>query len=91
MSKQAFMTPFILSGGVISIKMLSLFYMGIKNQSSKGCNCLQSFNLCDYSVVRTYLRSLQLGRKNFQPERIARVFNSGELRMILASIDFVGT
>mgnify|MGYP006955109359 CR=1 FL=1 len=39
----------------------------------------------------TYLRGFQLVRIFFQPERIARVFNSGEWGLILASIDFVGT
>ena len=38
-----------------------------------------------------YLRGFQLGRIFFQPERIASVFNSGEMGLILASIDFVGT
>jgi len=71
--------------------MMSLFIYGHKKRSSKGCNCLQSFVFCGYSVVKTHLRDYQLGRIFFQPERIASVFNSGELRMILASIDFVGT
>lgn len=39
----------------------------------------------------TYLRGFQPLRKYFQPERIGKLFNSGELRLILASIDFVGT
>lgn len=39
----------------------------------------------------TYLRGFQLVRIFFQPERIASVFNSGELCLIVASIDFVGT
>lgn len=39
----------------------------------------------------TYLGEFQLVRIFFQPERIARVFNLGELRLILASIDFVTT
>ena len=39
----------------------------------------------------TYLRGFQLVRIFFQPERIARVFNLRELRLIVASIDFVGT
>lgn len=38
-----------------------------------------------------YLRGFQLVRIFFQPERIARVFNLRELRLIVASIDFVGT
>jgi len=91
MSKKAFMTSLILTGGVISTKMLSLLYIGIKKRSSKGCNSLQSFVFCGYSVVMTYLRGFQLVRIFFQPERIARVFNSGEMGLILASIDFVGT
>lgn len=91
MSKKAFMTSLILTGGVISTKMLSLFIYGHKKRSSKGCNCLQSFVFCGYSVVRMYLRGFQLGRIFFQPERIASVFNSGEMGLILASIDFVGT
>lgn len=78
MSKQAFMTSLILTGGVISIKMLSLFIYGHKKRSSKGCNCLQSFDFCWYSVVMTYLRGFQLVRIFFQPERIARVFNLRE-------------
>ena len=41
--------------------------------------------------MMTYLRGFQLMRIFFQPERIARVFNSGEMGLILASIDFVGT
>ena len=39
----------------------------------------------------TYLRCFQLMRIFFQPERIARVFNLRELRLIVASIDFVRT
>jgi len=39
----------------------------------------------------TYLRVFQLGRIFFQPERTKTAFNSGKLRLILASIDFVGT
>ena len=39
----------------------------------------------------TYLRGFQLVRIFFQPERMETTFNSGELRLILASIDFVGT
>lgn len=39
----------------------------------------------------TYLREFQPLRKYFQPERIGKLFNLGELRLILASIDFVGT
>ena len=39
----------------------------------------------------TYLRGFQLVRIYFQPERMEMAFNSGELRLILASIDFVGT
>ena len=50
-------------------------------------NSLQSFIFCGYSIVMTYLRGFQLVRIFFQPERIARVFNSGELGLILASID----
>ena len=72
-------------------KCCHFLYMGIKKRSSKGCNCLQSFVFCGYSVVRMYLRGFQLGRIFFQPERIASVFNSGEMGLILASIDFVGT
>lgn len=65
--------------------------MGIKKRSSKGCNSLQSFVFGGYSVVMTYLRGFQLMRIFFQLKRIARVFNSGEMGLILASIDFVGT
>ena len=39
----------------------------------------------------TYLSEFKLGRIYFQPERMETTFNSGELRLILASIDFVGT
>ena len=39
----------------------------------------------------TYLRGFQLVRIFFQPERTKTTFNSGELCLILASIDFVGT
>ena len=39
----------------------------------------------------TYLRGFQLVRIFFQPERTETAFNSGELCLILASIDFVGT
>ena len=91
MSKKAFMTSLILTGGIISIKMLSIFIYGHKKRSFKGCNSLQSFVFCRYSVVMPYLRGFQLLRIFFQPERIASVFNSGEMGLILASIDFVGT
>ena len=91
MSKQAFMMSLILMGGVISIKMLALFLYGHKKRSSKGCNCLQSFVFYGYSVVMMYLRGFQLVSIFFQPERIARVWGSGEMGLILASIDFVGT
>ena len=39
----------------------------------------------------TYLREFQPLRKYFQLVRTEKAFNSGELRLILASIDFVGT
>lgn len=39
----------------------------------------------------TYLREFQPLRKYFQLVRTEMAFNSGELRLILASIDFVGT
>ena len=78
MLKQAFMTSLILRDGVISIKMLSFFYMGIKNEAPKTVNSLQSFVFCGYSIVMKYLRGFQLVRIFFQPERIARVFNLRE-------------
>lgn len=71
--------------------MLSLSLLGHKKRSSKGCIRLRNFIFCGYSVVMTYLRCFQLMRIFFQPERIARVFNLRELRLIVASIDFVGT
>ena len=85
------MTSLIFTGGVISTKMLSLFICGHKKRSSKGCNSLQSFVFCGYTVVMLYLRGFQLVRIFFQPERIARVWGLGEVGLILASIDFVGT
>ena len=85
------MTSLILTGGVILTKMLSLFIYGHKKRSSKDCNSLQSFVFCGYSIVMKYLRGFQLMRIFFQPERISRVFNSREMGLILASIDFVGT
>lgn len=39
----------------------------------------------------TYLREFQPLRKYFQLVRTEKAFNSGELRLILASIDFVET
>ena len=39
----------------------------------------------------TYLREFQPLRKYFQLVRTEKAFNSGELCLILASIDFVGT
>ena len=54
------------------------FLYGHKKRSSKSCNSLQSFVFCGNLVVMTYLRGFQLGRIFFQPERIGRVFNSGE-------------
>ena len=36
MSKQDFMTSLILTGGVITMKMLSLLYKGIKNETQKA-------------------------------------------------------
>ena len=90
MSKQALMTSLILSGGVISIKLMSLLYMGIKNEAPKAATAFRA-SFCGYSVVMLYLRGFQLMRVFFQPERIASVFNSGEYGKIVASIDFVGT
>ena len=92
MSKQTFMTLLILSGGIISTKMLSLFIYGHIETKLRGLhNSLWSFVFCGYSVVRTYLRGFQVVRIFFQLERIARVFNSGELCLILVSMDFVRT
>ena len=42
MSKQAFMTSLILRDGVISIKMLSFFYMGIKNEAPKTATAFRA-------------------------------------------------
>ena len=85
------MTSLILTGGVISTKMLSLSIYGHKKRSPKGCNSLQSFIFCGYLVVMTYLRGCQLVRIFFQPERTETAFNLRELRLIVASIDFVRT
>ena len=82
---------FPMNADVIIMKMLSLSLLRHKKRSSKGCICLWSFFLCGYLIVMTYLRGFQPLRKYFQPERIGRAFNSGELCLILASIDFVGT
>ena len=79
MSKKAFMTSLILTGGVISIKMLSLFIYGHKKRSSEGCKQPSELLFCGYSVVMTYVRGFQLVQIFFQPERIARVWGLGEL------------
>ena len=42
MSNKAFMTSLILTGGVISIKMLSLLYMGIKNEAPKAATAFRA-------------------------------------------------
>lgn len=42
MSKQVFMASLILTGGVISTKMLSLLYMGIKNEASKTATAFRA-------------------------------------------------
>ena len=77
---------------VIIMKMPSLPLSRQKKRSSKGFISLWSFVLCEYSVfVLTYLRWFQPLRKYFQPERIGKLFTLGELCLILASIDFVGT
>ena len=79
MSKKAFMTSLILTGGVISTKMLSLFIYGHKKTKLQRLQQPLELHFCGYSVVMTYLRGFQLVRIFFQPERMASVFNSGEL------------
>ena len=80
-----------INADVIILKMLSLSLLGHKKRSSKGFICLRNFIFRGYSIVMTYLRGFQPLRKYFQPERIGKLFNLGELCLILASIDFVGT
>ena len=62
MSKQAFMTSLILSGSVISTKMMSFFIYGHKKTKLQRLQQPSEFRFCGYSVVKTYLRGFQLGR-----------------------------
>ena len=71
--------------------MLSISYLLKKNEAPKVSTASRASFFRGYSVVMLYLRVFQLVRIFFQPEIIARVFNSGEYGKIVASIDFVGT
>lgn len=78
MSKQAFMASLILTGGVISTKMLSLLYMGIKNEAPKTATAFRASFLwifgCNdvFALFSTYENIFSTGEncKGIQLERI---------------------
>ena len=65
--------------------------MGIKNEAPRTVAAFEASFYVDIRFVLTYLREFQPLRKYFQLVRTEMAFNSGELCLILASIDFVGT
>ena len=69
--------------------MLSLSLVGHKNEAPKVLSAFEALFYVDIRFVLTYLRGFQLVRIFFQPERTKTAFNSGELCLILASIEFV--
>ena len=68
--------------------MLSISYLRIKSKAPKAATASGASLFIFHAAC---LRSFLLVRIFFQPERIGSVFNLRELRLILASIDFVGT